>query len=181
MVVKIRIIDITDKVRRLTATEEIDQHPVLKAVQESGECTFLEPLALDMSVVREYDHIRLEGIVSTSVRLDCSRCLTPYEAAIRSEFTIFYTRATGGETADEEVELGERELASVQYDGDEIDLSPEISDHVLVEFPVKPLCGSGCRGLCATCGADMNNAPCTCAGTGGNIAFSALKNLKLER
>jgi uncharacterized protein len=179
--VVIRVNDITDKVRRLTATEEIEQHPVLKAMQDSGECAFLAPLSLDVSIVREYDHIRLEGIVTTGVRLDCSRCLTPYDTAIRSEFTIFYTRHTGSETADEEVELGEKELVSAYYDGDEIDLSPEISDHVLIEFPVKPLCSSGCLGLCSMCGADMNQSPCSCAGTGGSLAFSALKNLKLER
>lgn len=177
----IRVNDITDKVRSFTATEEIEQHPVLKAMQDNGECLFLAPLSLDCSIVREYDHIRLEGVVGTEVRLDCSRCLAPYNAPIRSEFTIFYSRFSSGEIPDEEVELGEKELVSAYYEGDEIDLSPEISDHVLIEFPVKPLCSSGCLGLCASCGSDMNQSQCSCALTGGSLAFSALKNLKLER
>ena len=176
----IRVNDITDKVRRLKAVEEIEQHPVLKAMQDSGECHFLSPLSLDISVIREYDHIRLEGLVTTDVRLDCSRCLTSYESDIRSAFTIFYSKFTGKEAPDEEVELGETELASAYYEGDEIDLSPEICDHVLIEFPLKPLCSSGCLGLCSSCGADMNKLPCSCALTGGSLAFSALKNLKLE-
>lgn len=177
----IRVKDITDKVRHFTATEDIDLHPVLKDLQDSGECTFLAPLSLDFSIVREYDHIRVLGVVDTKVRLDCSRCLTPYDSVIRSEFTIFYSRLSASVPDDEEVELGEKELVSAYYDGDDIDLSPEISDHVLIELPVKPLCRSGCLGLCHTCGSDMNQSPCSCAATGGSLAFSALKNLKLER
>lgn len=175
----IRVNDITDRVRRLETVEAIEDYPELKSIQDKGECVFRTPLSLDISIVREYDHIRLEGVVATDVTLSCSRCLVPFASALKSSFTIFYSRSAGKEVLDEEVELGEKELVSAYYDGDEIDLSPEISDHVLVELPLKPLCRSDCKGLCMTCGEDMNISPCNCSSTGGSLAFSALKNFKL--
>lgn len=177
----IRVNDISDRVRRFTGVEEIERYPVLKEMQDRGECTFCSPLSIDVSVVREYDHIRLEGVVEADLTLECSRCLVPYETALKSSFTIFYSRQSGSVVEDEEVELGERELVSAYYDGDEIDLSPEISDHVLIELPLKPLCKGYCKGLCPTCGADLNLDHCSCSGNGGSLAFSALKNLTLER
>jgi uncharacterized protein len=177
----IRVNDITDKVRHLAALEEIAEHPVLKEMQDRGECTFRSPLSIDITVVREYGHIRLEGVVATDVTHNCSRCLTAYDASIKSSFTIFYSRFSGKDIQDEEVELGEHELVSAYYEGDQIDLSSEISDHVLIEFPLKPLCSFDCRGFCMDCGADLNQTPCNCSDNRGSFAFSALKNFKLER
>lgn len=178
----IRVHDITDRVRRLNAVEDISEHPVLKEMQETGECMFRSPLAIDLSVVREYDHIRLEGSISIDVTLTCARCLVPYERTLKSVFTVFYTKAVKASVMpDEEVELGESELVSAYFEGDEIDVSPEIVDHVLMELPVKPLCKDTCRGLCANCGSDLNVSVCNCPEQGGSLAFSALKNLKLVR
>ena len=177
----IRVNDITDRVRRLAVVEEISEHPVLKSMQDNGECIFRSPLSIDLSVVREYDHIRLEGCVATDITLNCSRCLAPFETGLRSSFTIFYTKTTSNVSQDEEVELGETELVSAYYEGDEIDVSQEIVDHVLIELPLKPLCSSGCRGLCTNCGADLNTTVCNCSEQRGSFAFSALKNIKLER
>ncbi|MBT0665792.1 DUF177 domain-containing protein [Geobacter pelophilus] len=177
----IRVNDITDKVRRITAVEEIAEHPVLKALQDDGECTFRSPLSLEFSIVREYDHIRVEGVVSVNVTLACSRCLAAYETGLKSEFTIFYSKSKDRFTPDEEVELGEKELVSAYYEGDEIDVAPEIADHVLIELPLKPLCTTSCQGLCSTCGADLNTTTCRCSETSTGFAFSALKNFKVER
>jgi uncharacterized protein len=177
----IRVNDITDRVRRLAATECIEEHPVLKEMQDRGECLFLSPLAIDISVVREYDHIRLEGVVTTDVTLDCSRCLVSFETKVESSFTVFYSKSSGTDIPDEEVEIGEHELVSAYYEGDQIDVSPEISDHVLIELPLKPLCHATCRGICATCGVDLNISGCNCSDNHGSLAFSALKNFKLKR
>jgi len=177
----IRVNDISDRVRHLAAIEGIDEHPVLKAMQDRGECVFNSPLTIDVSVVREYDHIRLEGNVSTEVTFNCSRCLNSYDTEIRSSFTVFYTKFTGKNVPDEEVELGENELVSAYYEGDNIDVAPEISDHVLIEFPLKPLCSYVCKGICMTCGVDLNTTPCNCSDNHGGLAFSALKNFKLKR
>jgi uncharacterized protein len=178
--VKVRVDDIKDKVRDLSAVEEVASYPTLAALQESGECSFLAPLQLRLTVAREYDHIRAEGEVETRVRLACSRCLTEYEAAIVSPFTIFYIPSVGG-SQDEEVELTEQDLISVTFEGDEIDFTEEIAEQILMEIPFKPLCREECKGLCPMCGTDLNTAECACSGQQANLTFSALKNLKVNK
>jgi uncharacterized protein len=177
----IRVRDIIDKVRCLTAIEKVEEHPTLLSLQAEGICTFISPLALEFRSFKEYDHIRVEGLVETDVTLTCSRCLTPFSKHLRSLFTIFYTKATGAVSLDEEVELGEKELISATYEGDEINLSPEVDEHIIMELPMKPLCSGGCRGLCSSCGTDLNLMECDCAAKRGSFSFSALKNIKLER
>ena len=177
---KVRVYDIKDKVRDLSAVEEVANYPALTALQESGECIFLAPLRLQLNVAREYDHIRAEGEVETRVRLACSRCLTEYETEIVSPFTIFYIPSAGG-TQDEEVELAEQDLISVPFNGDEIDFTDEIAEQVLMEIPLKPLCKEECRGLCPNCGTDLNLADCSCSRTTVNLKLSALQNFKEDK
>ena len=177
---KVSVHDIKDKVRDLSAVEEVTNYPALTALQASGECAFLAPLQLRLTVAREYDHIRAEGEVETRVRLVCSRCLTSYEAEIVSPFTIFYIPSSGG-SQDEEVELTEHDLISVTYEGDEIDFTEEVAEQVLMEIPFKPLCREECKGLCPSCGTDLNATACSCSGQQVNLTFSALKNLKVNK
>ncbi|HLO25057.1 MAG TPA: DUF177 domain-containing protein [Geobacteraceae bacterium] len=178
---KIRIEEIKDKVLDLSAVEEVAGYPVLAALQEAGECLFLGPLDVQLSVAREYDHIRAQGRVTTKVRLGCSRCLAEYETDIDSPFTVFYMPAAAGVAQDEEVELTEEDLVSATYEGDEIDFAREIAEQVLTEIPVKPLCREDCKGLCPVCGTDLNEAVCNCRKEPFNIKFEALKNIKIEK
>lgn len=177
---KVRVDDIRDTVLDLSAVEEVTDYPTLAVLQESGECVFLAPLRLHLTVAREYDHIRVQGSVETRTRLACSRCLAEYETDIVSPFTIFYLRSAGV-AQDEEVELAEQDLISVTFDGDEIDFTGEIAEQVLMDIPFKPLCREECKGLCANCGADLNLAECGCSRDQANLKFSVLKNLKLEK
>jgi uncharacterized protein len=179
--VKIRIDEIRDKVIDLSAIEDVAAYPVLKALQESGECTFLGPLRVQLSVAREYDHIRAYGRVATTVHLGCSRCLTEFDAEIDSPFTVFYMPAAAGVSQDEEVELTEEDLVSATYDGDEIDFSREISEQVLTEIPIKPLCTEDCKGLCPVCGTDLNAMDCGCKDDQFNCKLGALKKLRVEK
>lgn len=177
---KVRVEAIKDKLINLSAVEEVTDYPALAALHEEGECTFLEPLRIELTVAREYDHVRAEGVVETRARLSCSRCLTEYEAVITSSFTIFYIPGSNA-AQDEEVELAEQDLISVAYSGDEIDFTNEIAEQVLMEIPLKPLCKEECRGLCVICGTDLNLVDCDCSRAPANITFSALQNLKIEK
>jgi len=158
----------------------VTAYPTLAAAAESGECSFLGPLSVDLVVVREFDHIRVEGRVETRISLACSRCLADYEFEIASPFTIFYV-SSSDVSKDEEIELAEQDLISVAFDGDELDFTNEIAEQVLMEIPFKPLCSEDCKGLCANCGVDLNVATCDCTPSQANIKFSMLKNFKAEK
>lgn len=177
---KIQVTDVKDKPLHRTTEEAVEEFPSLVETQAAGECHFLAPIRLELTIAREFDHLRVQGGVETLVRLNCSRCLAEYETHVSSTFTIFYTR-TSGETLDEEIELSEEDLVAASYDGDEIDFTPVVAEQVIMALPLKPLCKEQCLGLCGSCGADLNVAPCACERSVASLKFSALQNLKIEK
>jgi len=177
---KIRVDDVKKKPVDLSEEEPAQHYLSLTEVEESGECTFTEPVRTRLSAAWEYGHVRVTGTVGTSLRLTCSRCLTEYELPVSSNFTIFYTEAKG-EESEEELELSNEDLISATYSGDEIDLEPEIVEQVMLEVPYKPLCSEECRGLCTECGADLNAGECGCDRGGINLKMAALKKIKIEK
>ena len=176
---KIRVDELKDKTIELSAEEPPEAYPNLLKMQEAGECRFTVPLRINLTIAREYDHIRVNGRVETSLVLNCARCLAEYRMDITSPFTIFYMREEGA-IQDEDVELSEEDLISATYVGDEIDFAGEISEQVILAMPFKPLCSEECRGLCTGCGVDLNKTRCNCERDVMNIKFSALKNLKIN-
>ena len=175
---KIRVADITEKVKTLEAVEEVALFPTLIQARDAGECQFLSPVTICLSVVKEFDHIRVHGSVGTTVSLSCSRCLSEFTSELSSSFTIFYIKAASTQPEDE-VELDEQDLISATYSGDEIDFSDEVAEQILLEIPYKPLCSEECNGICASCGTDLNNSDCTCNSKAVSMAFSSLQGLKV--
>ncbi|MBT1075863.1 YceD family protein [Geobacter grbiciae] len=178
---KIRVDDITEQPKILSFQEPSEAFPSLAELQATGESEFLSPLMVELAVSKEYGHIRVKGSVTVKIRFVCSRCLVPFDADISSAFTMFYSEGSLIDSDEDEIELAEEDLISVFYEGDEIDFAPEIAEQVIMELPLKPLCGEGCKGLCVTCGADLNEGDCGCERTTFNLKFSALKNFKVEK
>ena len=177
---KIRVDEIKDKPRLIKEDEPISNYAELAALQDEGVCKFLGSLSTSLEISREYDHIRVEGRVSTSVKLTCSRCLVEFDLPIDSQFTVYYTKSSG-EPLDEEVELAEHDLISLSYDGEEIDFTHGICEQVVMDIPYKPLCREECKGLCPSCGADLNAIECACKSGEINLKFSALKDFKVKK
>lgn len=47
-------------------------------------------------------------------------------------------------------------------DGEILDLFDLVRDSLVLELPIAPLCNEDCKGLCGTCGADLNEGVCGC-------------------
>ena len=80
--------------------------------------------------------------------------------------------------AEPEIELEKDELGVLVIEGDHLDTEPLIAEQVLLELPMKPLCGPECRGLCPRCGADRNLVPDCCEEPAGDERFEALGALR---
>jgi uncharacterized protein len=179
---KISVDHIQEKALTLQIDEPVDAFPVLSGMQADGTCLFSGPIRGQVSAVREYDHLRVAGNVAVAVTLTCSRCLASYETHIGSNFTIFFRKGSlDQETDEDETELNDQDLVSATYSGDEIDLAHEIEEQVAMEVPFKPLCSETCKGLCPTCGKDLNLGDCSCGHESVNFKFSALKDFKVSR
>ncbi len=92
------------------------------------------------------DGIFVQGEIQAPVHLVCNRCLTEWEEEVVVEMKQLFAR-----------DLSED---AYQVEDQAIDLENPIRDEVFLVLPLVSLCREDCKGLCATCGADLNTAPC---------------------
>ena len=164
----------------LHINEPVETFPLLASMQNVNGCSIIGAIQGDITAIREYDNIRVTGRVSAPLALSCSRCLADYNSFVDTSFTIFFRKETGAAvSAEDELELGEMDLMSSTYSGDEIDLTHEIEEQIVMEIPSKPLCDDDCKGLCHECGIDLNVSGCSCSKESVRLAFSALKDFKV--
>jgi len=164
--------------------KSVETFPVLAEMVAGGECQFPVPIKAALKASRVGDMIEIDGYIETSVRLPCSRCLQSFETPLKSRFALTYMRrATNVQEGTEtrEVELNAEDMGIVYFEGEKIDLKDTIQEQVVMEFPLRALCKQDCKGLCPTCGADLNEYPCDCERRSSPGKFAVLKSLKLEK
>ncbi|MDD2581413.1 MAG: DUF177 domain-containing protein [Desulfuromonadaceae bacterium] len=179
---KIVVDHIKDTPVSLHIDEPVVAFPLLAGMQNDKSCCITGNIQGDITVTREYENIRVTGRITAPLTLTCSRCLADYPSFVDTSFTIFFRKGDPiTSSAEEELELGEMDLLSSAYSGDEIDLTHEIEEQVAMEIPLKPLCSDSCKGLCHECGTDLNTFSCSCSKEPVILTFSALKDFKVTR
>src|SRR6267378_2761104 len=59
-------------------------------------------------------------------------------------------------------------------------LEPVLKEQVLLSLPMKVICQSDCRGLCPTCGANLNHEECRCETHTTDPRLAPLARLKQD-
>ena len=114
---------------------------------------------------RFYWHGRIAG----SVVLPCTRCLTDTSVPVKDEAHLIFAVAGDEEADDADVyTFGPRDK--------NLDLRPAVRELWLLNAPAYALCRDDCKGICPTCGADLNSGACECPPT-GDSRWDALRKL----
>ena len=124
------------------------------------------------------EQVRLEGKINASVEVRCDRCLAPVVVPVNADFDVAYIPAELDETEREATELQEDELIFAVYEGDSIDIDELAREQLLLALPLRQLCREDCKGLCPTCGADLNSQTCDCEQQEIDPRWAALAALK---
>lgn len=159
------------------AHERIDRRfepSVLGARDEIYRIT--EPVELGFDVDRDEDRFRLAGEVVSTIELTCSRCLEPFRMPVRATFDLHYLPQVQN-AGEGELEVQEDDLATAFYEDEAIDLADLIREQLYLALPMKPLCDELCRGLCPTCGKDLNAGACGCTSDWDDPRLAPLKRL----
>jgi uncharacterized protein len=122
-------------------------------------------VAVQLELESLNDGIVVNGTVSVPWHGTCRRCLEP----------------TGGVSVSDIDELYQRVLTdpdAFEIVGDQLDMRSIAREVVLLDTPSTPLCRPHCAGLCPTCGTNLNDATCACAGPPVDPRWSALDGLK---
>jgi uncharacterized protein len=121
-----------------------------------------------MSFTRVQSGILVEGQLETQVEAECIRCLEHLPCPMDLE-------------VEEVIGLGGSPRSGITYRLTEegwFDLSPLLREQVWVALPMKPLCGSDCRGICPECGTNLNLETCRCREERVDSRFAVLEELR---
>jgi uncharacterized protein len=113
------------------------------------------------------------GHVGGTVVDPCRRCLEDVTVEVEQDVNIFLAEE-GDETAQEDPDV-----YRVDPRAQSIDLRPAIREEWVLSAPAFVLCREDCKGLCPTCGADLNAGPCSCPQT-TDSRWAALREARTD-
>ena len=146
---------------------------------ERPELLSLDPVEFEGHLSEGEPGFVLKATLAIRGEVACSRCLRPVPFGRTAEttwtFAPAHLRPAAGPEG-EETELARDDFDVVWYGDMAFPFEPFIDEELQLEIPMKPLCSEGCLGLCPSCGADRNVAPCACA-PAGDGRWRALKDL----
>jgi uncharacterized protein len=113
---------------------------------------------LDLRLESVMEGVLVTGSAAATMTGECGRCLNPVFDEIVVDLQELFSYpderlrgkpAPGSGTVDEDEEPKMVE--------DFLDLEPTLRDAVILEIPLTPLCNDDCSGLCAGCGARLDD------------------------
>ncbi|MFZ5814255.1 MAG: YceD family protein [Bacillota bacterium] len=152
----------------------------LEPVEMGGqEVRFEHPFTGEAEIWNAGDRLLVRAELSGEATLVCSRCLAGFTEELEVAFEEEFIEAGAEEGRAEEDEEEESQRTVSFYTGDEIDLTEPLRENILLELPMKPLCDEACKGLCPTCGTNLNEGRCGCEGERDVVdpRLAALKDL----
>jgi uncharacterized protein len=161
-----------------TPDERFDLVYAPEEVAADGDSfTVQGPVTLGFDIHKDEDRFHLVGRVRAHLGLPCGRCLEPFEWPVDAAFDLQYvprvTAAAGAER-----KLDDEDFSTAVYDDEAIDLGLLVREQCYLSVPMKPLCGEGCRGLCAQCGTNLNLGTCACVPRADDPRLAALRELR---
>ena len=152
--------------------------PVLKTGPDLY--SFAEPLRWAVDVTNTGDAFLVSGTVEGMATTACARCLSDAQFDLLGEVEGYFV--VGEDESPEDLEDDEFDVLSADHT---IDLVPLMQAALLLELPRVPLCRDDCKGICVTCGQNLNEGSCDCAQPDGDVPaadnpFAKLADLKLD-
>ena len=132
------------------------------------------PVKGSFHISRESKNIFIDLEIAGSVKADCSRCLANFKSPINSSsHLIFWPGENIEEDGSEEEDFGK----SFYYEN-HLNLEEILREEISLLLPFNPLCKKICKGLCSSCGQNLNNGDCSCSKVVVDRRFEVLKGFK---
>jgi uncharacterized protein len=165
-----------------TSPKEVEFSAEIGLPGDARQGDFRFPPSLDIKLIyyRSGRQLFFQGSFTGNFEARCSRCLSEHRFRLHKNFDFVLTPAVP--TPEKKVEeLSHEDLGLSYYSTDEIELTPLILEQVLLALPTRALCDENCRGLCGTCGANLNQETCSCSAVPNDPRMAIFRSLKLGR
>ncbi|NMA69359.1 MAG: DUF177 domain-containing protein [Desulfitobacterium sp.] len=115
---------------------------------------FVAPVHVKIQVDNSGDSLLVRGQIKSELDVQCDRCLTAFRYPVHIDYEdewIYAPQATE-----------EQSETALIFDKDDIDLTERIYEQIILEFPMRFICSPQCKGLCSSCGENLNQKSCDC-------------------
>ena len=114
--------------------------------------------------------LTIDGACRLTLELPCDRCLEP----VKTVFELNFSKTV--DLAAEENQIDE--LDEKNYiDGYNLDVDKLLYNEMLIGWPMKILCSETCKGICNTCGQNLNKGTCNCEDTSLDPRMSVIRDV----
>ena len=110
------------------------------------------------------------------IQAECARCLEPVSLEISGELGYLYC----SRGVEEPEGLDDYMPVETEFSGKVVDVMPQIRETVYTLIPTKVLCREDCKGLCPSCGKNLNEGECSCKNEDIDPRLEALRNFTTE-
>ena len=118
---------------------------------------FPSPMEVNGEIVNTAGYMRMSLDLSLDYMAPCARCLTE----TRGKFSFSLEKTVAPKNMLTGLDEDVLDDYAIVEDGF-LDMDEQLVELLELEFPRKILCRPDCRGLCPTCGRDLNNGDCDC-------------------
>ena len=101
----------------------------------------LSSIEIKALVTRFQDALDIKITLGAHCLIQCSRCLEEKESVLCKTIRLDYY---------------------ISKQDTIVDITEDIRQELMLEYPLKPLCASDCKGLCMKCGENLNKENCKC-------------------
>lgn len=121
---------------------------------DANIAAFVRPATMSGKVVNMASYIEFTCSIEYSYKTVCSRCLKDLERNMRLELMFPVATVLENEKSDADEYI-------IPQNG-RINLHGICEENFILNLPYRELCADDCKGLCPSCGADLNIGECTC-------------------
>lgn len=138
--------------------------------------TLTKPIEFSLDLSNTGSSLLATGKVWVEAQVDCARCIEPFDIELTGEVSNYYIFPH----IEIDDDLQDDEFEMIAEEGS-LDLKNALVAALILDAPLIPLHDEACKGLCASCGANLNTESCSCEDEVDDDMnpFARLKDLKL--
>ena len=127
-----------------------------------------------VALLRTDQGIWASAALDAEVPCACSRCLEECQQPVHISIEEEFFSLTGSEAG----RAAEGQVESYRIDQDHIlDLADAVRQYIAISLPMKPVCRDNCKGICGSCGTNLNESVCRCESVERDSRWGALLDL----
>ena len=120
-------------------------------VELGGAKPFCAPVKVRARLRSFAGSVELNAVVEYTMSMPCDRCAEPVTREYTREFSHTLVRESREDTGE-----------FITVPDERLDLDALVLEDLIMDMPGQYLCREDCKGLCPSCGKNLNEGPCEC-------------------